>query len=1102
MADPYEIKVISSADTAGLEQTAQSGQKVEQQMSAAGEAATKAGEQIATAQKEAAASTTQAAAAQEQLNRQVSQVPDASIKELIQVVGILIDQAASAGVTFDRMEQHLARAGQQGGAALQPVIRNAQEAKEQLTEAEHAAEHFISAIQAGVGIDIGHRIVEAVSELPAKFREALEEGVRFNAEMEQLSVGLAGAFRASDPDRYLNFHAAQTAGTEALEAIRVKANALGLDFHALAEGLSINLHGLEEGGITDIQQQIDLITTLNQAAQAKGLQGNQASRDIIDLLNGRANRTLFGAELGIKDEDVKAAREAGKLYEFLNEKLAAYKEGGQAAAATFAAAEQRLKNETQQLYGEISKPVFEALKVALAEINEQLSSGNMAEQLRGLGYDIAVIAESGATLLRWAIAMAPVLIRVAEGIGAISLAIALLKLPGLIGALGQKSLAWLRSAEAIDTETAALKRNAVAAEEDAVAKVRVPGGRGAAGAGAAAAEAGEGATTRGFLSTTGAGAAIGTGLVALEAGYALIKLIEAAENERIDRMHDQSEADSAAIVATQQQVDLADTAAKKDQARADIKQRIADLDKRIADDEYRQSFAGGPATKQQQEDDDGTTLLRERRRLAQHQLDTFDSRAGKGDEEERRKAAQAKKDAEALAAYEKTAEYELAQARESGDADRIAKAEHRLAVEKEIDRLRTSDHLGEKDAEAQGEHNVAAKELTKETEHLNTLAESVARKAERQQSAAELTTEATAKMADILRQLPPDRAAALGSAPDAGALATAVRALPQGTDAEVESKRTLLKLTAELLALDQARDAAAKRETTQQDKDAKESEEKAKNLKQTQDVIAAEKEQTAILEARGRGQKDAADALEKERDIRLEILRLQNAGVGYEDAKALATDKVNAANAASDEKQEERDDRRRERHEREHHPAHRRGERETFTIHGYSNANQDGGGGLHTGGLQTGGLSTGNLGGGGGSTAADALAAAPSYVPSFPKPPKALYPPGADPLLPLFASGPLGSLFGATATASLGPALGGLNVAQTPPASASQPGGNGGFDATTKAGADVARAARETTSATRALSATLSSLFADQKRELEDQRRELETLKERIGNRS
>lgn len=138
-----------------------------------------------------------------------------------------------------------------------------------------------------------------------------------------------------------------------------------------------------------------------------------------------------------------------------------------------------------------------------------------------------------------------------------------------------------------------------------------------------------------------------------------------------------------------------------------------------------------------------------------------------------------------------------------------------------------------------------------------------------------------------------------------------------------------------------------------------------------------------------------ADQLEKQRDIRRETAHLQSQGVGRAEAEALATERITAAIAARNAKEAERPRRR----EREEEP-HRRGQRETFTIHGYSDP--DKGGGLHTGSL-----STGNLGSGGTSsaaaalasapTAAGALAAAPAYVPTT-------FPTAARSMAPAFAT--------------------------------------------------------------------------------------------------
>ena len=1094
MADDLEINVKTSADTSGLDQTAQAGQKVEQQLVAAGEVGTKAGEQIATAQKEAAASTTQAAAAQATLNREVAGTSDASIRELIQSVRTLIDQAASAGVTFDRMEQHLARAGREGGAALQPVARNAGEVKEKLTEAEHAAEHFISAIKAGVGIDIGHRIVETVSELPAKFQEALKEGIEFNTRMEVATVGLAGAFRAAEPERLLNFGQARVEGERAMDALKAKANELGLDTHALMEGLSINLHALGEGGIRDVQQQIDIITTLNQAAQAKGLQGFQANRDIMDLLNGRANRTLFGAELGINDADVKAAREAGTLYEFLTEKLSAYKEAGQEAANTFAASEQRLKNETEQLYGEIAKPIFAQLKDAYAVLAQEIANPEVADSLRGLGYDIASVVEAGADLAAFAIRHADLLVTLGTGIGLVTFALAAYKTAQIAAIVGARLTSLVAETEATAAETAAVGANTVAVEANTAAKVA----NAAAGAvgGTAGGVAAGGAVVGGAAAAGGLGTAVGEAGVAATAGTVALGLIPGVGiyGVRQHSANQEGAADQAAgedMTAQNERLNkLRDDIARATTPDAQVKTRNAlrdelDTQRRALADLQGPDVPGNAwqtAPSRTREDTDKIEHLKVYISLLA-QADAGSAKLAGSNP-----LGNDGKQASALDAYHKSGEYELAQARESGDADRIAKAEHRLAVEKEIDRLTTKEGLSPKAAEQEAEHLVTAKELSKETEHLNTLADAVAKKAERQQSAAELTATATARTADILRQLPPDRAGALGASPDAGAVASAVLALPPAkTDAEVESRRTLLKLTQDLLTLDQARDAAAKREDTQKAQADKDAAQEAANAKQREDAIQDENDETAILAARGRGEKDLADTLEKQRDIRRETTRLQLAGVEASEAQRLAIERVEAANAASDEKAEDREARRHRRPEREVH--HRRGDRETVPLRGYSDP--DLGGGLHTGSL-----TTGSLGGSGRSGAADALAGASTYVPSFPR--------SADgfgtatlrgnPLAGAFAGSVLGPAFGVpTASSFLAPLGISSDIARPSGAQSAAPGADDH---------GVSDAARQTTQATQANTAATRETFAAvaaelraQKQSLEEARREIENLK-------
>ena len=668
------------------------------------------------------------------------------------------------------------------------------------------------------------------------------------------------------------------------------------------------------------------------------------------------------------------AREAGQLYEFLNEKLSAYKEGGQAAANTFAASEQRLKNETEQLYGEISKPVFEALKESLNALNDGLKDGSVQEELKGVGYDVAEIVKDGAAMLKWAVELSPVLVRVAEGVGAISLAIALLKLPGLIASLGEKSLKWLLNADAIDKETAALKRNTVQTEENNLVKETSPvpvvgKGVGAAGAGAA------GAST---LGTT-----IGVSLVALEAGLILIQKWEAAQNEAIDTSQKISDSGSQDILALREQIDLAETAKQKDEARAKAKQVLADIDAKIAANQSSAYTTEGQKYTLYN-DPDLDTILKQQRLGAQRTLDTFDDNAGSDAEGARQRAAdaKAKKDKAALDAYQQTPDYKLGEAESSGDQDKIDDAEYDDKVAKLKTNLIEKHRLGEDDAELEAQRLVTGREQTKEAQSLRTELEHITGELEKQRDAATINRDLTAKQAELLAALPS------GIGGDVSSLAGAVTSLPQGTEAEIAQKSRLADLLKEILALKKEGEAADNREKAD-----------AESAKKLGDAIAAEKEETAILRARAKGENEVADALEKQRDLRRESHALQVLGASQAEADAIALDKINAQNDEQDRKDADRASRHVARASGGADDRERRGGH-GFVIHGYSGG--DTGGGLTTGGLTTGGLSAG---GGLDSSAAAALAAAPSYVPSFPSARTA-----TDGLAPALAAAPQLSL--------------------------------------------------------------------------------------------
>ncbi len=82
---------------------------------------------------------------------------------------------------------------------------------------------------------------------------------------------------------------------------------------------------------------------LMRTMQGMGISGFMATRDTQDILTGMADRTKAGRELGNKYADIEKAKEAGKLYELLEEKLRVFADAGAAGTHTLTAEFERLK---------------------------------------------------------------------------------------------------------------------------------------------------------------------------------------------------------------------------------------------------------------------------------------------------------------------------------------------------------------------------------------------------------------------------------------------------------------------------------------------------------------------------------------------------------------------------------------------------------------------------------------------------------------------------------------------------------------------------------------------------------------------------------------
>lgn len=347
--------------------------------------------------------------------------------------------------------------------------RQIKEMESEFGKCTEAARGLIDALKAGAAIDVGGKIVNSIVRIPKILKDAIAEGVRFNAELETTRLTIAGMVKQFSGGAVSDFNAGLAVSDQIIQRMRASANELGLSFESTLETYKTTAGALFNAGVTDLQKQVDLTILLSRAMQGMGISGFMAARDVQDILTGMADRTKAGRELGLHDDDIKAAEHAGKLYEFLTEKLSGFTEAGAAGMHTFTAESQRLDNQLQALKAEISQPVFEALTQSFAVLSAELAKPEVRNSLREVGFEVAEVVKGGAELLTWAVQNSGALVSLAHAAGLLATGLAAIKISEIVIGLGlwiarqrDALTATVENTSALSAETAALAANTAA----------------------------------------------------------------------------------------------------------------------------------------------------------------------------------------------------------------------------------------------------------------------------------------------------------------------------------------------------------------------------------------------------------------------------------------------------------------------------------------------------------------------------------------------------------------------------------------------------------------------------------------------------------------
>lgn len=213
-----------------------------------------------------------------------------------------------------------------------------------------------------------------------EFGNMVKGAIRFQAEIESTRVGLAGLVAASAEIRSPDGNAlgideqllrSQQIAIDQMNKLRVDALATAASYNeiaaafqnAVAPGLQANL---------TLDQIRKVTVNISQAATGLGLAQDQLAEEIRSLFTGAisARNTRVATALGITPADIARAKQAGKLFEFLDQRFAAIAKTGKLLMNTFTGQLSNAADAFEQLLATSSTPLFEQLKGALQDLQK------------------------------------------------------------------------------------------------------------------------------------------------------------------------------------------------------------------------------------------------------------------------------------------------------------------------------------------------------------------------------------------------------------------------------------------------------------------------------------------------------------------------------------------------------------------------------------------------------------------------------------------------------------------------------------------------------------------------------------------------------------
>ena len=211
-------------------------------------------------------------------------------------------------------------------------------------------------------------------------QESVSEMVDFNAKIESAQVGMASLVASVAQVRNASgqlvggieaFNTALRVSDDIVEKLRIKAATTEATFEGLVQAFQTAVGpGLAAG--LELDQILETTTDITRAATQLGVPVNQLSEEIRSVLNGTIKLSQTRLAPLITNEEIRNARETGKLYELLSERLSVFRESSAQVAETYAVLKSNVEDSTKAVLASGAEGYFESVKGLLKTVSSLL----------------------------------------------------------------------------------------------------------------------------------------------------------------------------------------------------------------------------------------------------------------------------------------------------------------------------------------------------------------------------------------------------------------------------------------------------------------------------------------------------------------------------------------------------------------------------------------------------------------------------------------------------------------------------------------------------------------------------------------------------------